>query len=102
MLIISISLLVSGCGSKKDSSAEAQVLIVKGCKAYQTNDEVPAYVYVTMFSKLAILDPAYIEIARAAGILMVTRNNGSNLAESVKQSWVDSRGLLDGFCSSVK
>jgi hypothetical protein len=101
-LAISISLLVTGCGSSNNTKDEAQNLIIKGCKAYNLNYLKPTFEYATFFSKLAISDPAYIEIARAAGVLMATKDNLSNLAEPVKQSWVDSRGLLDGFCASVK
>jgi hypothetical protein len=96
---------ITGCGSTQNNSAEAQSLIKKGCKEFTQTVQKKSSdaAYVETFSKLAILNPAYLEVSRAAGIFKTLNIIQENAAgNQYQQMYVDSVGTLYGLCQSVK
>ncbi len=96
---------ITGCGFNADDADEAQSLIKKGCKEFTQNllKKSSDSAYVETFSKLAILDPAYLEISKAAGIYSTTNAlQGTSASNQFKEMYVESVGTLYGLCQSVK
>jgi hypothetical protein len=96
---------VTGCGLNQNDSAETSSLLKKGCKEFKQNllKKSSDAAYVETFSRLAILDPAYLEISKAAGIysttnLLMETPQGSQF----RQMFTEAVGTLYGLCQSVK
>jgi len=105
VLSIVFALGVTGCGSSKNDSAEVQRLIEKGCQEFTkaVQEKSSEASYVETFSKLAILNPSYLEISRAAGIYSTTSIlTPTSAGGQFKEMYVESVGTLFGFCQSVK
>jgi hypothetical protein len=102
--IISVLILVitlTGCGLGTGSTEESTRLMESGCKAYQKDMKNDAY--VEDFSNLAAIDPTYLELSKAAGILYILSiSMNSNSADSVKLAYAESAGTLFGFCRKYR
>ena len=96
---------VTGCGSNQNDSAETLSLLKKGCKEFQQNllKKTSDSAYVETFSRLAILDPTYLEISKAAGIYGTTNAlTGTPAGQQLQQMFTEAVGTLYGLCQSVK
>jgi hypothetical protein len=105
ILATSLAFGVTGCGSGQNDSADAVSLLKKGCKEFQQNllKKTSDSAYVETFSRLAILNPAYLEISKAAGVysttnLLMETSQGSQF----RQMFTEAVGTLYGLCQSVK
>lgn len=96
---------VTGCGSSPKDSAEAQSLIKKGCKEFTkyVQKKSTDTGYVETFSRLAILNPAYLDVSKAAGIFSTLNIiQETSAGNPYQQMYVESIGTLYGLCQSVK
>jgi hypothetical protein len=98
MLLIA-GLLLTGCGASQSSASKAQSYIVSGCKDF--NSAPAKGKYLTTFSKLAILDPRYLELAKSA-YQVSSLDLKQKPTKEMLDSYIEAISLLAGLCESVK
>ena len=109
-VVLIAGLLLTGCGGSQDSiskveqerirdtESKVQTFIAAGCKSYARTGSVDGDGLVA-FSKLAKLDPTYLEVAQAAFIASVFKDAKMN-SDSQSKSRLDAIALIGGLCIS--
>jgi len=100
-LIFSLALVLTSCGKSQSSqpiqpSATAEIKL--GCEDIKSTDALKRIRSLAHFGNAARIEPLYLELAKAAGVVALTTGFKGTLDSGLKGAYIEAQGLVTAMC----